>query len=146
MSKRRIRIFTILTIRVLIYISLIKTKTRRSEVRLGAYRNRRLEAVTDHLNLITQEWQRFIKTIQGSRRRDRSVKIVNTIKTIRSVAGYQSLFLRIIFLFDLAGVPTFLIIERGRNIQVLEHGECSAYRNRVLHIILPIFDQIRFEK
>ena len=54
--------------------------------------------------------------------------------------------MRIIRPLDLAGVPTLLVVELGRDVEVFEELERSAHRNTVLHGVFSVFNQIRLEE
>ena len=83
--------------------------------------------MTNHLDLVTQKRQRFIETISR-------------------ITRNHLLLLHVVCFFHLIGVPTFGIIERRRDIQILEQRESSTHRNLVLHGIPPILHQARLEQ
>ena len=102
--------------------------------------------MADHLDLVTQKRQRFVETIQGSGSRNRSAVIEYTVETISRIPVYHLLLLHIVCFFHFIGVPTFGIVERGRDIQILEQRESRTHRNLVLHGIPPVLHQARLEQ
>ena len=60
------------------------------------------------------------------------------MEAIDGIPAYITHFIRVIALHHLPQIPTFRIVERRNNIEILEQSKCRTYRNIVLETIVPL--------
>ena len=102
--------------------------------------------MADHLHFIAQEGEWLEESIEGRRSRNRSTIVVDPVESVGGVLRYDPSQLLVILLRDLVGVPTLLVADRWRDVQILEEGEGGTDRNGVLHGIAPVPDQVGLEQ
>ena len=69
------------------------------------------------------------------------VPVIHVVKAVNGI-GLLLLLIAVPRLAQLVGVHAVGKGERRRNIDILEQIERSAYRNRMLHAVTPVLDQV----
>ena len=97
--------------------------------------------VTD-LYLFLLHEKRLVHTIQFRTQTDTGRIVGHPIETINSIIQIrvQLMFFHIICLVHLTGIPPLCIVDRRRNLQILEQRESSTDRNIMIHRIFPSAD------
>ena len=95
-----------------------------------------------NLYLLLLHKKRFIHTIQFRTQTNAGRIVGYPIETINSIiqVRVQLMFFHIIRLIHFTGIPAFCIVDRRRNLQILEQCKSSTDRNIMIHRIFPSAD------
>ena len=99
--------------------------------------------MTYHLHFLAYKW--LIETIQLGIGTDGEIVVVHTVEAIGRIAYLLAEFL-IPHTVHLVAIPSFGVVKRRTDIDILECRKRCTYGNRVLHAIAPIRDKTLFEE
>ena len=143
---RRVLYDTHFTITVSIGIGIIVPITCIAKIRSITEANRRSKDVTYHLNFITKHLPWLEETIKFGIGLKAHVIVVHAIKTTDRISTDITYHIGIILLHDLTCIPPFRIIKRWNYIQELKESKRCAYRNTMLHPVIPLTQSLLHDK
>ena len=87
----------------------------------------------------------FEEAVQGCRGRDGGIIVIDTIEAVDRIDGHERVACRIVLIVNFVRQPSFRIIDGGRYVQESEVVR-RVDRDRMLHAVLPVFDEVLSEK
>ena len=80
--------------------------------------------MTDHLNLVTEDFQRFVETVNFSVESHRGVEVKDVVEAVDRILDLAR-GLGVPLAADLRGVHSVVHRNRRREVEVVEDGECG---------------------